>query len=124
MVKITNVKYINPKGDPEKSFVQKIAPYENNNYEDLRRKIKANCPDGFVCLEPIALYHEIVYDKTGEHDRLRHAIEIEEYNATGDGELSVCVDIVDKESASGAPLLSRAPDSLFLVGGLKDVLEP
>jgi hypothetical protein len=90
-----------------------MKPIRHNDFADMHRKVVDKCPNGFECREPLALFHEVMWscgsevdEESGERrwvrlerDRLRHAIEKDEYNilwpdGKADGEtLSICVDI-------------------------------
>ena len=94
---------------------EKIAPtIAHYSYEDLHDKVFRACPAGYQCVEPIALYHEVLWSAgwgrtaQGKHvrDELHHALEPWEYEATLRPSMaSLCVDIVrltssDRRSAA------------------------
>ena len=67
-------------------LIQKIE-IEHSTYKELHCKVLGACPVGYLCMEPIALYHEVrvagpaargLYAKHVE-DQLHHAIEEGEY---------------------------------------------
>lgn len=73
------------------------------DYEDLHAKVFLNCPRGYECVEPIALFHEVFWSmglrkgENGRHVRvcLRHALDSWEYGVVCQTPShSVCVDIV------------------------------
>ena len=75
----------------------------HSSYEDLHERVFQQCPLGYQCVEPIALYHEVLWSagwgRTGQgkhvRDELHHALERWEYDATLRPSLaSLCVDIV------------------------------
>ena len=98
---------------------------EHSTYDELHEAVFSNCPDGYVCREPLALYHEVLWSTgirviqdTGENERVRlerdelhHAIEVGEYNVlwvpgkpSSDNPLSICVDIDEDTSSSTVPI--------------------
>lgn len=69
------------------------ATVRHNSYSDLHDAVFSACPAGYVCKEPIALFHEVQWSTgiritaTGESERVRlerdelhHAIEEWEYD--------------------------------------------
>jgi hypothetical protein len=93
------------------------AHVEHSTYEQLHAAVLKACPKGFVCREPLALFHEVLWSsgvilvkETGENarvrlerDELRHAIEEGEYEVLWGSEksatnspLSICVDVVEE----------------------------
>jgi hypothetical protein len=75
----------------------------HSDYEDLHEKVFLNCPRGYQCVEPIALFHEVFWSmglrkgENGRHVRvcLRHALDSWEYGVVCQTPShSVCVDIV------------------------------
>ncbi len=86
---------------------------QHSKYEELHEAVFDKCPKGFVCKEPLALYHEVLWSSgirviecTGENeivrlerDELHHAIEEGEYSVLWNPAkpsnplLSVCVDV-------------------------------
>lgn len=102
------VKYINPYKptieDSSKAtiddFVCCTASVEHSNYEELHTAVERGCPRGFVCEEPIALHHEVLWminrESSRKQDVLHHAIEVGEYDElwkTNTSTVSVCVDV-------------------------------
>lgn len=109
------VKYIHLKSvDVDK--LHTLADYElelkrvlHSSYEELHEQVFQNCPAGYACAEPLALYHELLWSsglalrRDGrravlERDVLHHAIEAGEYdlfwnvpNPVG----TICVDVVE-----------------------------
>ena len=95
--------------DYEMSTVQ----VRHSTYDELHQAVFDACPKGFVCTEPLALYHEVLWStgvkikqSTGEsellhleRDELHHAIEGEYAILWGRDDkshavLSICVDVV------------------------------
>ena len=86
----------------------------HSTYDDLHTKVFSKCPLGYQCVEPIALYHEVLWsmglrkneNKKHVRDELHHALERWEYEILRQSSLaSLCVDIV-KLTSSG-PLSPR-----------------
>jgi hypothetical protein len=86
----------------------------HSTYDELHEKVFQECPEGYQCVEPIALYHEVLWSvgwgKTagGKHirDELHHALERWEYTTLRGGianarpsMASLCVDIVPLTSS-------------------------
>jgi hypothetical protein len=70
---------------------------EHRAYGELHSKTRFHCPSGYRCIEPLALYHEVVWTTNSERDVLHHAIEEQEYSSLwvdGTGPRSICVDVV------------------------------
>ena len=87
----------------------------HSDYEDLHEKVFLNCPSGYQCVEPIALFHDVFWSmglrkgENGKHvrDELRHALESWEYTVLHGNSLhSLCVDIV-RLTSSGPPSVVR-----------------
>ena len=86
----------------------------HSSYDDLHERVFQGCPVGYQCVEPIALYHEVLWSAgwgrtdQGKHvrDELHHALERWEYDtALLPSVTSLCVDIVlltssDRRSAA------------------------
>ena len=99
-VNTTTVKYIHPRVPPDGSF-HNLTDYElatrevdHRTYTELYDQVRAWCPKGYACIEPIALFHEVTWTTNGEHNVLHHAIE--EYGdlwSTGAGPKTICVDV-------------------------------
>jgi hypothetical protein len=113
------VKYIHIDSvDPDlfrdtKEYEMHSVKIRHDSYENLHDQVFASCPANYVCREPLALFHEVLWSRgiqvdlsTGERkwvrserDELRHAIERLEYpvlwnSRTGSGTpLSICVDV-------------------------------
>ena len=93
---------------------------EHSTYDELHKAVFIHCPKGYVCKEPLALYHEVLWSsgikvvkETGESERvwlerdeLRHAIEEGEYDLLWvrgrplGALLSICVDVEEDTSYS------------------------
>ena len=79
----------------------------HSSFEELHDLVFEECPPGYMCTEPIALYHEVLWSmglKTVDggrrvRDELHHALEEWEYGMLTSGKtLSLCVDIVRTSS--------------------------
>ena len=82
----------------------------HSNFEELHSAVFSACPKGFKCVEPIALFHEVLWslgikiNSRGEskrclieRDELHHAIEESEYGLLkwkSTPVISLCVDII------------------------------
>jgi hypothetical protein len=126
-VNVCRVKYIHLGLDKSPNEYHVAKDYElcekiirHNDFEDMHERVLEQCPAGFECREPLALFHEVMWscgivvdEGSGElkraaleRDELHHAIEKDEYNilwAPGervkvDEALSICVDIVQKQT--------------------------
>ena len=101
----------------------------HSNFEELHREVFANVTPPYVCTEPIALYHQVLWSvglKTvgGRcvRDELHHALESWEYDMlkpNGAHEdwkkrepLSLCVDIVRGPPTSSDPPSAARPAAL------------
>ena len=108
---------------------KRIERVIHSDFEDLHDKVFKAAPDDYVCTEPIALYHEVLWNAGLKavggilvRDELHHALEEWEYGMLGPGKahkdwkkrtpLSLCVDIVKSKGAkNGAPPTSSGPPS-------------
>jgi hypothetical protein len=140
-----NVKYIHLSSiDPTafhvaKDYEMHTKTIEHSSYEEMHEEVISGCPRGYVCREPLALFHQVLWSRgirvvgcAGEHesvrlerDELRHAIEEKEYDLLwgpgkgGDKLLSICVDVdnilldVDRDIINDdlPILMSRLPSS-------------
>ena len=90
----------------------------HSTYDELHSRVFANCPKLYRCVEPIALFHEVLwsagwskngYDGRHVRDTLHHALERWEYDATLRPYplTSLCVDIVPLLTSSGQPSGAR-----------------
>ena len=53
---------------------------EHHTYGELHAAVQAACPRGFVCEEPLALFHEVQWRQRGPPTHaLHHALEVGEY---------------------------------------------
>ncbi len=108
------VKYIHMK-DVKLSVLHTTEDYElssavigHSSYEEMETKVLQNCPEGFVCFDPITLHHEVLWKTslragaTGlvEVDRLFRPVDMYDYLAiqwgashTDAHKMSVCVQI-------------------------------
>ena len=100
----------------QEQYVIRSLDVEHTTFETLHEAVFSRCPDGFVCKEPLALHHEVLWSNgirfiAGsnkfervllERDELHHVIEAWEYpvlwNASTSTDsakslLSVCVDV-------------------------------
>ena len=123
------VKYIHLKTvDPDRMQCHALADYElqstlirHSSYEDLHEQVFTKCPTGYVCTEPLALYHELLWsrglsvrrdDSAGpavvERDVLHHAIELGEYDlfwGTAENPVkTICVDVEPEQVTTQSPL--------------------
>ena len=80
----------------------------HSTYDDLHEQVFNKCPMGYQCIEPIALYHEVLWsvgwrrEDNGKHvrDELHHALERWEYTTLRPPSMnSLCVDIVQLTSS-------------------------
>ena len=92
----------------------------HSSYEELHDEVFKAAPKGYVCVEPIALYHEVLWTvglkADGVRDELHHALERDEYDFLRPGNvhrgwkkaspLSLCVDIRKGEDGPGDLLTS------------------
>ncbi len=87
------------------------AVVEHSTFEGLHEAVFNACPAGYVCREPLALFHEVLWSSgikimqtTGEpvrleRDELHHAIDENEYSVLwkpskpSQTPLSICVDV-------------------------------
>ena len=109
---LCSVKYIfaPPTESPElytaKYFEICTADVLHDKYEGLHAAVFESCPQGYSCIEPLALYHEVLWyhgirngkNITMERDDLHHAINEEEYSVLwGKGvkvsPVTICVDV-------------------------------
>jgi hypothetical protein len=109
------VKYICvDNADPAALVTDALAQFErhktsivHSNFEELHAAVFSGCPAGFRCVEPIALYHEVLWSmglRVGNggrcviaRDELHHALEEGEYGLlrwNAPPALSLCVDIL------------------------------
>jgi hypothetical protein len=80
----------------------------HSSFDELHEAVFSNCPTGYHCTEPIALFHEVLWSMGLKHtggrcvrDELHHALERWEYDmlhAKDNTLLSLCVDIVRTSS--------------------------
>lgn len=87
-------------------FERHVAMVSHSDFEELHAAVFFSCPEGFECMEPIALYHEVLWSmglRAGkgrcviERDELHHALEEKEYGLlkwSSTPPMSLCVDIV------------------------------
>ena len=97
----------------------------HSSYEELHDEVFKAAPEGYVCVEPIALYHEVLWtvglNANGARDELHHALERDEYDFLRPGNvhrgwkktspLSLCVDIKKGVLVQGDLLTSSDPQS-------------
>jgi len=97
----------------------------HSSYEELHDEVFKAAPEGYKCVEPIALYHEVLWhvglNVNGVRDELHHALEREEYDMLRPGRacsdwkkkepLSLCVDIKEGKLGQGDLLTSSDPPS-------------
>jgi hypothetical protein len=61
-------------------FERGAAWVEHRTYGELHAAVLAACPRGFVCEEPLALFHEVQWRQRGPPTHaLHHALEVGEY---------------------------------------------
>ena len=124
MTRSTDIKYVDPNRYPlplleDRSAIDHSVFHTADEFEVGTRTVKHStfqelhdavflaCPKDFVCVEPIALHHEVLWtmglsltvDVNGEHvferDQLHHAVEEEEYESLPWGKIKYfCVDVV------------------------------
>ena len=119
VVSVCNVKYIDIKSIESdelhviniNSFVKHSADFQCEKYEDLHKAVLENSPEGYMCIEPLALFHEVMWScglskengvvkrVTTCRDQLHHAIEESEYNllvtnVSHKDPILICVDVV------------------------------
>jgi hypothetical protein len=74
------VKYFANTPGAEGSFERGAASVEHRTYAELHSAVRAACPRGFECEEPLALFHEVHWRQRGPPTHaLHHAIEVGEY---------------------------------------------
>lgn len=119
MVKFIHLEDMNP------THLHTLADYEystayvsHSNYAELETNVHAACPNGFKCIDPIALHHEILWESSlkvtpradGHHvverDNLFHAIDESDYTdihwtKPNCDPISVCVEIEKQSQAMG-----------------------
>jgi hypothetical protein len=109
LVKFIHLKDVNP------SVLHTTEDYElssavigHTSYQEMETGVQENCPDGFVCFDPITLHHEVLW-KTSlraganglvEVDQLFRPIDMFDYTAIRWGashadahSMSICVQI-------------------------------
>lgn len=134
-VNVCNVKYIHLASvDPSALHVaaeyeMKTARVEHRTYEELHEAVFGACPGGYVCMEPLALFHEVLWstgirvtESTGEcervqleRDELHHALEEGEYEKLSWGDettpinalISICVDVDEALGIKTAPVVTN-----------------
>ena len=103
----------------------------HSSYEELHDEVFKAAPEGYKCVEPIALYHEVLWtvglNANGVRDELHHALEREEYDMLKPGRahtdwkkkepLSLCVDIKRGALVQGDLLTSSDPQSAARLEG-------
>jgi hypothetical protein len=116
------VKYIHLK-DVKPSVLHTTEDYElssavigHSSYEEMETNVMQNCPEGFVCFDPITLHHEVLWKtslKAGanglvEVDQLFRPIDMYDYANIRWGAshadaraVSVCVHIEPREIILG-----------------------
>ena len=78
------IKYIHLRPDASpyhepKDFELAQETVEHSSFRELHREVFRRCPNGYMCIEPIALRHEVTWTRAGDEDRLIHALEEKEY---------------------------------------------
>lgn len=94
--------FVEPTRELRVSFQVHAANVAHYDYESLYEEIKSNCPVGYACVVPVALFHEVVWDGNGATDVLHHAVEQAEYARIDWAGRSVFVDVVKQGSGSMA----------------------
>jgi hypothetical protein len=87
-------------------FVIHTVTVLHDGYESLHDRVFKACPLGYACMEPLALYHEVLWYhgiRNGENvvlerDDLHHAIDESEYEmlwgrGVAKSPVSICVDV-------------------------------
>jgi hypothetical protein len=118
------IKYIhmkettNPKVDFHRieDFEYKKTIFEHYSYDHMVEQVKELCPEGFQCVHPLALHHEISWDMRHEQHRLYRPIDQLDYallNWCKTPPTPVCVEIETPAEmrcdAAPKTLLARAP---------------
>ena len=118
------IKYIhikettNPKVDFHRmeDFEYKKTIFEHFSYDHMVEQVKELCPEGFRCVHPLALHHEISWDMRHEQHRLYRPIDQLDYallNWRTTPPTPVCVEIETPAElqcdAEPKSLLARAP---------------
>ena len=91
-------------------FVIHRCHVEHQTFGELHHKVFRGCPPDYICVEPIALHHEVLWtmgfvpsvgvngNRFVERDQLRHAVEEQEYESLPWNEInSFCVDVVRRK---------------------------
>ena len=89
----------------------------HSTFDELHEKVLEACPANYKCVEPIALYHEVMWsmgldfsERGVVRDELHHALEEWEYSMLTKGDtLSLSVDI---ERTSSDPPSAARPAAL------------
>ena len=109
MVKYICIAELEDNIDKFKKAEKTTEPIYHSTYDDLHSEVFSKCPVGYQCLEPIALFHEVMWsmglrrNENNKHvrDELHHALERWEYGVLQQPSMaSLCVDIV-KLTSSG-----------------------
>lgn len=118
------IKYIhikettNPKLDFHRmeDYEYKKTIFEHYSYDHLVDQVKEFCPEGFKCVYPLALHHEISWDMRHEQHRLYRPIDILDYallNWRKTPPTPVCVEIETpaelRRDEGPRALLAQAP---------------
>ena len=106
------IKYIHLRPDATPSVLHEPADFEleqklirHSSFQELHNEVFLQCHEGYVCVEPIALRHEVLWslgmrkDENGnfERDELIHALEEKEYRTLNWRDpyhlICLCVDV-------------------------------
>ena len=127
MGKNASIKYIHLTSDATERSMLTLEDYEfmtmtlvHDSFDGLLELVKTNCPDGYKCLYPLALHHEVLWRIDGETDQLYRPIDTQEYdliNWDRPPVISLCVEILQtgefRDAAKGPVLLLASLGSTY-----------
>ena len=112
MGKHANIKYIHLISNATQGSMHTLADYEfmtmtlvHDSFDGLLELVKTHCPDGYKCLYPLALHHEVLWRIDGETDQLYRPIDTQEYDLINWDRppfISLCVEIMQTEESRDA----------------------
>ena len=88
-----------------KDYEYKTTMFEHYSFDHMVRQVRSFCPEGYKCVYPLALHHEVLWNPRGERDQVHHAIDHKDYlqlNWTTPPVTPVCVEIIKCEDAYDA----------------------
>jgi hypothetical protein len=122
-IKRAMIKYIHLKEGLNPNFnLHKLEDYEykrtifcHNSFDHLVATVQDLCPEGFKCVQPLALHHEIIWCMNSEREQLYRPIDRTDYCAINWAKhpvTPICVEIMRREeqydvSRGLAPLQAR-----------------